>query len=734
MSYSHDPSFDDFQRRWYPVESHTSLISILLALVVGAYSLFKTLDLLGFPVWLWTHQLLHMSSEVLRLCGVPLNQTSDPDTSNDMAQRSGGLLGNLFGLNPASLLQKGVRGVAGALSRNPNGRPAGLGNISNSCYQNSVIQGLASLPSLRTYLSNITTEHPSLNTDTMNGALFDMISKLLDPTNQGQAFWIRGKLKSMSVFQQQDAQEYYSKVLDALEEEVKKTSSSNRRSSVSWLEATKGLGELPKAANGPRTDENDSTKTTVGQPKITPNPLDGLLAQRVGCVSCGYSEGLSLIPFNCVTVSLGQNDYYSITECLDDYTTLEYIDGVECAKCTLLKLKNTLTPLATAKPDSPFAVKLNAVQEALDEEDFEDKTLIKTFNIAKKNWVQSTKSKQLVVARAPKSLVLHVNRSSFNENTGVSYKNTARVSYPPTLNFGKWCLGSTPSGSQHPDMSLEEWPRDPKESMLAEVQDDKSITSPFQYALRAAVTHYGSHGNGHYVCYRQHPNPVQPPLSENIDPEVDAEEAPERSGERWWRFSDDSVFAIREEEAHQGNVFMLFYERLDEVTSLSPQEDLSAPETLATPEDAPLPPTNVSVDHEVIDNEGVDVPLPDEDDDLEPNPYERQRQRQPPAELPAQDVVSPSVLAEPTPSVPNLSRPSRMNDAELDIDTSEAESEDAPSTQFTSDYDSDVDTPAPPTPKAQPIPPVSPHLMRTAGNATTRGQGSRQSLPLVSAT
>ncbi|KAF2851434.1 cysteine proteinase [Plenodomus tracheiphilus IPT5] len=761
MGYSEYPEFDDFQQRLHPTESRTqSLTSIVLGTVVILYTLFKTAEFLGYPVGRWSYQFARMTTDVLRLRGAS-PEGSDSDTDDTTMQRSGGMLGSLFGLSPGSLLQKGVRGVAGAFSKGPNETPPGLGNISNSCYQNSVIQGLASLPSLRDYLSKMKSEHASLTNDSMNGALHEMLNKLVDPNNVGQHFWVRGKLKSMSVFQQQDAQEYYSKILDTMDEELKKASSNKRRTSVSWLEATKSLSGSP----GPKGDsqsnnekEKDSVLPLMEQPKIVPNPLDGLHAQRVGCTSCGYSEGLSLIPFNCITVSLGQDSAYDIRSCLDEYTALEYIRGVECAKCTLLKLKSTLTPLATGNPDSPYAAKLNAVQEVLDDEDFEDKTLIKTLNIPKKNWVKSTKSKQIVVARAPKALVLHVNRSSFNEMTGQSYKNTAGVSYPNVLDLGNWCLGNTPSGSQHPDMSLEEWPRDPKESMLVVPGNEPTTDSPFQYRLRAAVTHYGSHGSGHYVCYRTHLKPVtqkQESSERAEDKMADVEGALE---EQWWRFSDDTVYAISESEAHQGNVFMLFYERIDKPIPTPSPLELGQPQTLAVPEYAPLPPVDVAFKSQlVIIDEAANIPLPQEDDLLDLTPPQFI-----PAHPASAEPTKSSVAEDVAPRTSSAQLPPHHNNGEMNTDSNTSTSNPniasppltstttTPPTASSAHYptpspqtlisnttvsEADTDTPTPTlptTPKPTPIPQLSPHLMRTAG--ARRGQGGRKSLPLVSAT
>ncbi|KAL6709147.1 ubiquitin-specific protease ubp1 [Coniothyrium glycines] len=691
----------------------------LAGLVLGAL----VLEQLGYPPRYLVSRLARMASEVFGLQGL-FDPPSDSESSDEM-QRSGGMFGSLFNLPTAgSILSKGVRGVAGALSLSSGDKPPGLGNRNNACYQNSVMQGLASLPSLRDYLSKMTSEHASLNSESINGALLDMISKLNNPDNKGQHFWIQGKLKNMSTWEQQDAQEYYSKILDALDEEIKKASSSKRRSSVSFAEATKSLVNPSDAENDSVSAQREADKATASQIEqlhIPPNPLDGLLAQRVGCTACGYSEGLTLIPSNCITVSLGRNYGYDISECLDEYTSLEFIDGVECAKCTLLKMKNTVTALAAQNP-TLYASKLKAVQDALDDEDFEDKTLIKTLNVAKKNWIQSTKSKQAVVARAPKALVLHVNRSSFNEYTGEPVKNTAGVAYPSTLDLGKWCLGNNPSGSRHPDMSLEQWPRDPNKSMLSD--NEPMTNSPFQYRLRAAVLHSGSHGYGHYVCYRPHPRIHKEEAGD------DSEDEENDQGEQWWRFSDDSVYAVSEDDAHQGNVFMLFYERIDEPAAPCPRDGQASSIAMPVAEDAPLPPADItSTKHDAIYDMARASPLPEEDDLLEVDSPKSVVLPGQPAIFsePTSAVVSPIQRADvPVPSVPKPS-------TDEDIEMSEAES-DAPSTQVMSDNESEADIPSPPTPKIMPVPPVSPHMMRTAGNAAARGQGKRQSLPLVSAT
>ncbi|KEQ64877.1 cysteine proteinase, partial [Aureobasidium melanogenum CBS 110374] len=402
--------------------------------------------------------------------------------------------------------------------------PPGLGNWDNSCYQNSVLQGLSALQSLTTYLEQ-SDATKSEDTSTTVGSLRDLMAKLNDSSNNGCRIWTPAKLKSMSSWQQQDAQEYYSKIMDDMEKETTKA--------FKIAPGTSGLHEVGSLDTVKASGSKDQTFGAQQR-----NPLDGFLAQRVACTSCGFSEGLSMIPFNCVTVPLGRNYRYRIEDCLNEYTSLEEITGVECARCTLLRTKSQLENMTTESDNSTdhsvtlppelramILQRLQAVEQALADGDVSDDTLNKKCQIPKKSRVSSTKTRQAVVARAPQCLVIHVNRSVFDEYTGAQSKNLAEVTYPKTLNLGPWCLGTT-----------------------------RNADARSEYILRAAVTHYGRHENGHYICYREHPEHIQ-----DSDNDILSKPTPTK----WWRLSDDDVSAVSEDHVlGQGGVFMLFYERV----------------------------------------------------------------------------------------------------------------------------------------------------------------------------
>jgi ubiquitin carboxyl-terminal hydrolase 1 len=476
-------------------------------------------------------------------------------------------------------------------------------------------------------------------------ALLDIITRLNDPLNEGCRLWIPAELKSMRSWQQQDAQEYLSKVLDEIDRELlRAVKATHLGQGISSHETvylkpgnllpsrdqdegerdTSGVSEVSGVSSHSVYMARNSTVTPLS---LIPhrNPVEGLVAQRVGCLRCGFSDGLSLIPFNCITVPLGSDWLYDLRDCLDEYTSLEMIEGVECANCTLLKSKAQLEqllnqlPTPEASPDSSETCtedqpsrgrpsnqssslpdqlrnsaisRLEAVTVALEDEDFSENTLRNTCKIPPRNRVSTTKTRQAVIARAPKCLIIHINRSVFDELSGMQRKNYAKVQFQQTLGLGYWCLGSCVAEGDNEE-AIEEWEMGPGKSMLRSNLSSAPDEMGPLYDLRAVVTHYGRHENGHYICYRKLTYPPVPGEGDSSH----GEEVVTKPIERWWRISDDDVVLVSEEYVlEQGGAFMLFYERVEMGSVNSNRESLLLPtqEKSEEPDETARDPMTVS--------------------------------------------------------------------------------------------------------------------------------------------
>ncbi|KAJ4863809.1 ubiquitin carboxyl-terminal hydrolase domain-containing protein [Trichoderma breve] len=447
-------------------------------------------------------------------------------------------------------------------------RPAGLGNRDNSCYQNSVLQGLASLHSMPDYLAAClkgVDETGHAADENVAHTLRMLIADLNDVSNNGKTLWTPSLLKSMNTWTQQDAQEYYSKVLDDIEKGAALVAKNLSSDKLMGLET----GEYSNADERSTSEHSDDSG------------YQSLLAQRVA-------------------LGLDKN-HHDLYERLDSYSKVEAIEGVECPKCTLLKAQRLLTKLverlesggSTKEQLGEPLRRLEAVQTALEEDDFEEETIRDRCKIPAQSRVNVTKTKQMVIARPPQSLAIHVNRSVFDPSTFNMIKNSAPVSFPMTLDLGPWCLGSAEPAKPVKEKATDEkeekddeeqWHLDPMSSMVAGDLGESRLTGPI-YELRAAVTHYGRHENGHYICYRKYP-PLRPESVDDAgdDKEADspeavddmpadpnAEETTEKSTSKidrdasWWRLSDHNVSQVNEEIVMSlaPGVFMLFYECVD---------------------------------------------------------------------------------------------------------------------------------------------------------------------------
>lgn len=426
--------------------------------------------------------------------------------------------------------------------------PPGLVNGGNRCFRNSVLQSLASLNPFIEFLANRPLPLPTADaadTKAVAPALHTLLTALNRPLSGGKShIKVPRDIAVMDTGKQEDAYEYFQTLMDRIDLEMRDNNVSPLMiSKIPTDPADEGHGRVPEKFKD------------WSAPRPNRKRFEGLIAQRVSCRKCGLCDGLKLVPFNCLTLSLNGAGEWRLQDCLREFTEMEVLDGVNCNKCTLLGNRHLL--VGRTDPESKSL--LSQIKQALEEEDYDDKTLKRMGKRLK--ILNGDKTREMAIARPPRLLALHISRSR-NYGSAIE-KNVSPVTFPTGLDLGPWLLGSAgrpaesdatppkPDEDCFKDLTpdhVERWVTDPNSPLCSGYPESSKIRGP-KYGLRSIVLHSGGqHQAGHYVNYRRFPAPKSG--------------AKRRS--TWYLTNDEWVQdATREEVLDQKGVFMLFYECVD---------------------------------------------------------------------------------------------------------------------------------------------------------------------------
>ncbi|XP_029915937.1 ubiquitin carboxyl-terminal hydrolase 30 isoform X2 [Myripristis murdjan] len=432
------------------------------------------------------------------------------------------------------------------------GMVPGLLNLGNTCFMNSLLQGLAACPSFIRWLerfSAVSNGQPSEDKQ-LSTTLLQLLKALSsdDPGEEDvlDAGCLLDVLRlyrwHISSFEEQDAHELFHVLTSSLEEER------DRQPKVTHLFDMQSLESLPEVEEKTMSCRSRAPLHPIPSPWKFQHPFHGRLTSNMSCKCCEQQSPVRYDSFESLSLSIPSPQWgrpVSLDQCLQHFISSETIKEVECENCTKLQQGSLVNGQVLESRRTTFI-------------------------------------KQLKLGKLPQCLCIHLQRLTWSSE-GTPIKRQEHVQFTEYLSMDRYkhnvtiqriqrfkCAAkplradsaeeavdkSTPNGTDMEHHNNNKplsngtcssvFLHSPGVSPQLNLTYDYSSTE-YLFQLVAVLVHHGDMHSGHFVTYRR--SPSSPRSSSPFS-------------SQWLWVSDDSVRKASLQEALSSNAYLLFYERV----------------------------------------------------------------------------------------------------------------------------------------------------------------------------